>query len=274
MGDGNPGTKDRERAPRSGAAREWDEIVIVRFHRNGTVALYFYGVKSPRFSLKHKVRVPPPAHQSFTQRCIRPHNLPLAPSRLRRNTSMPSSTPSSTKSATKRLLHELHSYESEPNPALVRFGPVSDEDLFEWEAELLGPEDSVYEGVSNPLPNPTTTSLTSPGATFPLHITIPPTYPLNPPILTFLPPSTTNPHAFPIHANIHPRTGAICLDLLSTAWSPAYTLSSTLTVVQQLLTSPEGDSPLDVDVAVLGRNGDEVAVEGLVRLWAFGGGVG
>jgi len=35
--------------------------------------------------------------------------------------------------------------------------------------------------------------------------------------------------------------------------------------VQRLLAEPNADSPLDVDVAVLIRNGDDVAVEGLVR---------
>lgn len=99
------------------------------------------------------------------------------------------------------------------------------------------------------------------GATFPLRITIPPTYPLAPPVLTFLAPQ------IPIHANVHPRTGEICLDLLKTAWSPAYTIVKTLEAVQQLLMSPEVDSPLNVDVAALLRQGDEVGAESLVRLY-------
>lgn len=69
------------------------------------------------------------------------------------------------------------------------------------------------------------------------------------------------------HPNIHFKTGEICLDLLKDGWSPAYTISSTLTAVQQLLTSAEVDSPLNVDVAVLVREGDLVGAEGLIRYW-------
>ncbi len=52
----------------------------------------------------------------------------------------------STQSATKRLLHELHSYEDDPNPALLRLGPVSDGELFQWEAVMKGVKGSAYEG--------------------------------------------------------------------------------------------------------------------------------
>jgi len=66
---------------------------------------------------------------------------------------------------------------------------------------------------------------------------------------------------------VHFRTGEICLDLLKASWSPAYTISATLTSVQQLLTSAEADSPLNVDVAQLVRQGDAVGMEGLVRFY-------
>lgn len=46
-----------------------------------------------------------------------------------------------------------------------------------------------------------------------------------------------------------------------------YTLSTTLTAIQQLLTDPRPESPLNVDVAALLREGDLVAWEGLVRFW-------
>jgi len=102
-------------------------------------------------------------------------------------------------------------------------------------------------------------NLNAPGAHFTLHLTIPPTYPFAPPSVRFTAPTV------PIHANIHPHTGEICLDLLKDGWSPAYTLSSTLEAVQRLLGDPNPDSPLNVDVGVLMRLGDMVAVEGLVR---------
>ena len=46
-----------------------------------------------------------------------------------------------------------------------------------------------------------------------------------------------------------------------------YTLSSTLSAVQQLLTNPSPDSPLNIDVANLLRDGDSIGAEGLVRYW-------
>lgn len=70
-----------------------------------------------------------------------------------------------------------------------------------------------------------------------------------------------------MHPNIHFRTGEICLDLLKTSWTPAYTLVKTLEAVQQLLVYPEVESPLNVDVAALIREGDKIGAEGLMRFW-------
>lgn len=98
-----------------------------------------------------------------------------------------------------------------------------------------------------------------PGGLWQLAIRIPPTYPLTPPTITFVTPIC--------HPNVHIKTGEICLDLLKTAWSPAYTVSATLTSVHQLLTSAEPDSPLNVDIAQLFRQGDLVGAEGLIRLY-------
>lgn len=50
-------------------------------------------------------------------------------------------------------------------------------------------------------------------------------------------------------------------------WSPVYTLSTTLTAIHQLLTDPRPDSPLNVDVAALLRDGDIPAWESIVRYW-------
>lgn len=72
-----------------------------------------------------------------------------------------------------------------------------------------------------------------------------------------------------IHANIHPVTGVICLDLLGEKWSPANTLVSTLEAVEWLLRYPEPESPLNVDLAALYRMGDWKGVESLVK-WGMG----
>lgn len=43
--------------------------------------------------------------------------------------------------------------------------------------------------------------------------------------------------------------GAICLDTLSTAWSPVLTIKSTLLSLQSLFESPEPKDPQDAEVA-------------------------
>lgn len=88
---------------------------------------------------------------------------------------------------------------------------------------------------------------------------MPQTYPYAPPAIRFETPVC--------HPNVHFGTGEICLDLLKGAWTPAYTISSTLAAVRQLLTEPEVDSPLNVDVAQLLREGDAIGAEGLIRFW-------
>ncbi|KAL4894441.1 ubiquitin-conjugating enzyme/RWD-like protein [Aspergillus ambiguus] len=144
---------------------------------------------------------------------------------------------------TKRLLQELKDYSSNPNEALLHLGPVNDDDLLHWEAVLKGVPGTPYEG-----------------GLWGLSIALPETYPLAPPTIRF----TTRIS----HPNISFTTGEICLTLLTTEhWSPVYTLSTTLTAVHQLLTDPRPDSPLNVDVAALLRDGDVPAWESIVRYW-------
>lgn len=47
------------------------------------------------------------------------------------------------------------------------------------------------------------------------------------------------------------KTGEICLDVLKSQWSPAWTISTACTAVRALLESPEPDSPLNIDVGNL-----------------------
>jgi len=156
---------------------------------------------------------------------------------------------SSFSSASKRLMKELADNAAHPNPALAHLAPVSEGDLMHWRAELLGPLHSPYAGCR-----------------WDLDIRVPDQYPQVPPEIRFV--------TSVCHPNVHAKTGEICLDLLrGTAWTPTYTLSSTLTQIQLLLTSPEPDSPLNVDAAAVLRNGDAVGYESLVRVWGvlYGG---
>ena len=97
------------------------------------------------------------------------------------------------------------------------------------------------------------------GGRWRLSVTLPPNYPLSPPNVKFITPIC--------HPNVDFKTGEICLDLLKTDWSPAYTVSTTLTSVHQLLTSAEPNSPLNVDIAALMRNGDLVGAESLIKFY-------
>ena len=47
------------------------------------------------------------------------------------------------------------------------------------------------------------------------------------------------------------QTGEICLDVLKSQWSPAWTISAACTAVRALLESPEPDSPLNVDAGTI-----------------------
>jgi len=163
---------------------------------------------------------------------------------------MSSSTPrssgkSSSTNALKRLTHELQDLQSTPCDAVLHLGPATDDDLFQWEGVLKGPRDpsSPYQG-----------------GLWLLSIAVPPTYPLAPPKVAFVTPIC--------HPNVHFSSGEICLTLLSGEhWAPTYTLSTTMGAIQQLLSTPGLDSPLNVDVANLYRENDNIGAEALVRFW-------
>lgn len=63
------------------------------------------------------------------------------------------------------------------------------------------------------------------------------------------------------------QTGEICLDVLQTQWSPAWTLHSACTAVLALLDAPAPESPLNVDAANLLRTGDAVAYRSLCQMY-------
>ncbi|KAF2213191.1 hypothetical protein CERZMDRAFT_40264 [Cercospora zeae-maydis SCOH1-5] len=147
--------------------------------------------------------------------------------------------------ATKRLIKELDAYNREPSAALAHLAPVSDDDVFQLAAVLRGPEGTAYEG-----------------GQWDLLITVPSSYPNSPPEIRFQTPIC--------HPNVNFKTGEICLDLLKTSWTPAYGIVSTLEAIEQLLSAgAEPDSPLNIDIARLMREGDLVGVEALVRFYTY-----
>ena len=104
-------------------------------------------------------------------------------------------------------------------------------DLLCWDAVVHGPPDTPYAG-----------------GVFRLSMKVPTEYPIAPPLVSFITPI--------FHPNVHWKTGEICLDILKTAWSPAWTLQSVCRAITALMSCPEGDSPLNCDAGNLVRAGD------------------
>ncbi|CAG7951505.1 unnamed protein product [Penicillium olsonii] len=79
------------------------------------------------------------------------------------------------------------------------------------------------------------------GGTYNIEIKIPTDYPFRPPTMKF--------ETKVWHPNVSSQTGAICLDTLSSAWSPVLTIKSALLSLQSLLSTPEPKDPQDAEVA-------------------------
>jgi len=112
-------------------------------------------------------------------------------------------------------------------PTGVSCSAKSEDNLGVLEATLLGPDDSPYAG-----------------GTFNLDIRIPDRYPFEPPEVSFI--------TKIYHPNID-ESGRICLDILkpkpSGNWKPCLNLSSVLTCIRLLMSSPNPDDPLIADIA-------------------------
>ena len=132
-------------------------------------------------------------------------------------------------STLQRITKELKEIKSDP-PANCSAGPEGD-DMYEWQASIMGPKDSPYEG-----------------GVFWLKIHFPKDYPFKPPKVMFL--------TRIYHPNIS-SSGAICIDILKDNWSPALTISKVLLCICSLLDDPNPDDPLVPDIAELFNNDRE-----------------
>ena len=63
------------------------------------------------------------------------------------------------------------------------------------------------------------------------------------------------------------ETGEICLDVLKENWTPILGVVGSLEAVGRLLGEPGLDSPLNLEVAALERQGDEIGTRGLVKFY-------
>jgi len=125
-------------------------------------------------------------------------------------------------------------------PEGMTAGPKTDQNVYEWVAEIPGPEDSCYEN-----------------GVFKLDIKLPTDYPFRPPHVTF----TTRIY----HPNVN-NQGGICLDILKNQWSPALSVLKVLLSISSLLCDPNPQDPLVREIAAQYLN-DRPAFDRTARQW-------
>ena len=123
-----------------------------------------------------------------------------------------------------RLNAELKEIKTQP-PANCSAGPQNNNNMYVWQATIIGPADTPYEG-----------------GIFYLKIVFPKKYPFEPPKINF----TTSIY----HCNVD-SAGHICLDILKDQWSPALTISKVLLSICSLMNDPNASDPLVPEIAEL-----------------------
>jgi len=126
-------------------------------------------------------------------------------------------------STIQRLKKELE--ELKINPPTNCSAGIVDDDIYSWQATIMGPEGSPYEG-----------------GVFYLRIEFPNDYPFKPPKVTFI--------TKIYHCNIN-SVGSICLDILKEQWSPALTIGKVLLSICSLMDDQNPNDPLMMDIANL-----------------------
>ena len=122
-----------------------------------------------------------------------------------------------------RLNKELLDIHKTP-PANCSAGVIED-DIYHWQATIMGPTGSPYEN-----------------GIFYLNIEFPMDYPFKPPKVSFI--------TKIYHCNIN-SGGNICLDILKEQWSPALTISKVLLSICSLMDDQNPNDPLMPDIANL-----------------------
>lgn len=144
-------------------------------------------------------------------------------------------------SALRRLRSDLKNLEGTVSSSNISAGPrieksisidskgdaveKSEPNLFIWDATIIGPSDTPYDG-----------------GLFRLEMKFPSDYPFKPPKCRFL--------TKIYHPNINSE-GGICVDILKGNWSPALTPGKVLLSISSLLEEPNPDDPLEPAIARL-----------------------
>lgn len=129
----------------------------------------------------------------------------------------------------RRLKKELEEIRNDP-PSNCSAGPIGD-DIYNWEASIIGPSDSPYSG-----------------GIFRLKLQFCDDFPFKPPKVKFI--------TKILHPNID-CYGNICLDILNKNWSPVLNVTKLLLSISSLLTDPNPEDPLDAEVAYIYKNDNQ-----------------
>ncbi len=138
----------------------------------------------------------------------------------------------------KRLMNEYQQYLKDPNPY---YSLVPQEDnMFIWDVLLFGPVSTIFEG-----------------GIYKCQFIFNKEYPNKPPEFKFI--------SNLFHPNIYPD-GKVCISILhegkdqyeyehvSERWNPSHSVNSILLSILSILSSPNFDSPANVDASILWRN--------------------
>ncbi|KAK3984754.1 putative ubiquitin carrier protein [Cladorrhinum sp. PSN332] len=124
----------------------------------------------------------------------------------------------------RRVLKELSDLQNDSDHSGVSATLIDPSNFTHLRGTLPGPPDTPYAG-----------------GTFAVDIQIPDTYPFKSPIMKF--------ETKIWHPNVSSVTGAICLDILGTGWSPVGTIKMALISLRMLLETPNPKDPQDAEVA-------------------------
>lgn len=138
------------------------------------------------------------------------------------------------------MMAEYKQLLSNPPEGIIA-GPVSEENFFEWEAVVTGPEGTVFED-----------------GVFHATLHFPQDYPLSPPTMKFT--------SEMFHPNVYPD-GRVCISILhppgndplgyessTERWSPVLSVEKILMSVMSMVAEPNINSPANVDAAKMWRD--------------------
>ncbi|KZT66749.1 ubiquitin-conjugating enzyme [Daedalea quercina L-15889] len=160
----------------------------------------------------------------------------------------------SSRTAVNRLMKEYKQLTSQGAPdGMFTAGPISESDMFAWEALIMGPKDTPFEG-----------------GVFAAKLTFPHDYPLSPFKMKFEPP------LFHPNSEFYPD-GTVCISILhapgddptmyesaSERWSPVQSVEKVILSVISMLAEPNLESGANIDCCKLYRD-NKAEYERIVR---------